>query len=136
MQLKRLSEVIDHWQEHVRTKVGSLRHTSIRTGPVRKHNADLDSLLPVETVGRVFGNVEAEVFASHLRTTVFSEEPTTEVNGGQIHSESSVSQLSQRQQHRDERQSSCVGNAQSGRGDVINGPSARSTTSSWDNWDN
>jgi len=84
----------------------------------------------------VFGNVEAEVFASHLRTTVFGEEPTTEVNDGQIRSESSVSQLSQRQQYRDERQSSRVGYAQSGRGDAIDGPSERSTTSSWDNWDN
>jgi len=84
----------------------------------------------------VFGNVAAEVFASHLRTLVFGEEPTTEVNDGQIRSESSVSQLSQRQQHRDERQSSCVGYAQSGRGNAIDGPSERSTTSSWDNWNN
>jgi len=33
--------------EYIRTKVGSLRHTSIRTGPVRKHITDLDLLLPV-----------------------------------------------------------------------------------------
>lgn len=45
---------------------------------------ELDGEKPRRNQRGVFVGVEAENFVSHPRTTVFGQEPTTEVNDGQV----------------------------------------------------